>query len=114
MKTAARGLLLLCALLSIAACKPALTRPVEVPIPVRQYVELPPSLLAETTLPKAPERACTDAKTGEPRHCNQQLRERLDAAEAGLDACNADKSSLREIQASALRRAGRARDSPHD
>ena len=92
------GLLALCALLSLTACKPAnlVVRTELVDVPVRQYVPVPDSLTGECPSTPKPSPKCIDS--GRPALCNPQLIEWREATQESLDECNSRLARIRELQ----------------
>lgn len=92
-------------LLCVTACglSPRKTEVIEVP--VRQYVDLPPTLLEDTPAPAFPEPGtwepgCYDARTRENVPCGADLIEWIeDGWAVALDRANCDKAILRCIDA---------------
>ena len=76
----------------LAGCAPTPTIVKPVPVEVTKYIKTPiPPELIQPTVVTEPAPACG-------AFCNGQLAVMLADYRAGLNACNADKAALRDIQ----------------
>lgn len=99
--TVLRGLLALCALVSLTACDtPRLVvRSELVEVPVRQYVPVPTQLTEPVADPAKPSPECV--ASGKPVLCNRQLIDWRDSTASALSEANARLQSVRKMSASA-------------
>lgn len=102
-RTAAPGLLLLFAALSLTACNSGklVTRTEIVEVARKQYVALPHALTDDMPEPPKPAAACV--ADGKPTLCNAQLLEWIDALRDALGIANDGRRALRELQAQIAR-----------